>query len=64
MTGAALHQGSPRPARSHQCKRSASTLLTVSALLYTRVPEALKEALAAHAAGRGLSQTRAMGARA
>jgi len=31
----------------------------VSAVLYTRVPEALKQALAAHAAGRGLSQTRA-----
>jgi hypothetical protein len=32
----------------------------VSAVLYTRVPEALKQALAAHAVGRGLSQTRAI----
>jgi hypothetical protein len=32
----------------------------VSAVLYTRVPEALKQALTAHAAGRGLSQTRAI----
>jgi len=32
----------------------------VSAVLYTRVPEALKQALQAHAAGRGLTQTRAI----
>ena len=32
----------------------------MSAVLYTRVPEALKQALTAHAAGRGLSQTRAI----
>ena len=32
----------------------------MSAVLYTRVPEALKQALTAHAARRGLSQTRAI----
>jgi len=32
----------------------------VSAVLYTRVPDQLKQALAAHAASRGLSQTRAI----
>jgi Zn finger protein HypA/HybF involved in hydrogenase expression len=32
----------------------------VSAVLYTRVSEALKQALTVHAAGRGLSQTRAL----
>jgi len=32
----------------------------VSAVLYIRVPEALKQALVAHAEGRGLSQTRAL----
>ena len=31
----------------------------MSAVLYTRVPEVLKQALTAHAASRGLSQTRA-----
>ncbi len=32
----------------------------MSPVLYARVPEALKQALQAHAAGRGLSQTRAI----